>query len=153
MDSAADPCLSDYSEAAHDGRFFCRATGVVVAGQGVLILGPSGSGKSCLALTLMGLGAGLICDDGLILSDDMRIARPEGAPPLIEARGVGLLRADPGAGATLALRVDLSRAEPERLPPRRLAAVPAGAVPLILGAGHPCLAPAITQYLHYGRDA
>ncbi|MFO7921566.1 MAG: serine kinase [Nioella sp.] len=153
MTRPADPCLRDHGEAAPDGRFFCRATGVAMDGLGVLILGPAGSGKSRLALDLMGLGGRLVCDDGVLLSDDGRISRPDAAPPLIEARGVGLLRADPVAEAPLALTVDLSRPEAERLPPRRMAATPGGPVPLILGAGHPFLAQAIRQYTRHGREA
>lgn len=151
MDAPEDPCLLNHAKAAPDGRLFCRATGVALEGRGVLILGPSGSGKSRLALELMALGAGLVCDDGLWLGPDDRIRRPEGVPALIEARGIGLLGAVSLAEAPLMLAVDLSRDESCRLPPRRMAAAPGGPVPLILGRGHLFLAPAICQYLRHGR--
>ena len=45
-----------------------HATTVALAGQGVLILGPSGSGKSGLALQLMAMGAELVADDRTIVT-------------------------------------------------------------------------------------
>lgn len=117
----------------------------------MLALGPSGSGKSRLALDLMGLGARLVADDGVWLTRDNRLQRPEGASTWIEARGIGLLNADVQETAPLALIIDLSRPEPQRLPPWRQATAPAGPVPLILAKDHPFLAPAIIQYLKQGR--
>lgn len=152
MPDPVDPCLDTCCEAAPDGRLFCRATGVALDGQGVLIFGPSGSGKSRLALDLLALGACLICDDGLFLTGDGHILRPENAPMLVEARGIGLLHAVPVDGAPLALVVDLARTEPDRLPPMRRAAVPGGTAPLILGRDNRFLAPAIRQYVKHGRE-
>jgi len=40
-----------------------HATTVAVAGRGLMIEGPSGSGKSALALELMAFGAELVADD------------------------------------------------------------------------------------------
>jgi HPr kinase/phosphorylase len=117
----------------------------------VLALGPTVSGKSRLALEMMALGARLIADDGVWITGAASVRRPDGAPQLIEARGIGLLHADPLDEAPLALIVDLSRSEPERLPPRREAAVPGATVALILGRGHPFLAAAVCQYLRHGR--
>lgn len=122
-------------------------------GRGVLIVGPSGSGKSRLALDLMALGARLVADDGLWIGTDNTLQRSKNGPAMIEARGLGLLRADPVDAAPLALIVDLSRPETERLPPWRQATAPGGPVPLILGSDHPFLAPALTQYLIHGREA
>lgn len=130
---------------------FCRGTAISLNGQGMLAIGPSGSGKTRLALELMALGADLVADDGVLLTDDGRVTRPSGAPRLIEARGLGLLNADPLDSAALMLIVDLTRPEPDRLPPRRIAATPSGPVPLILGKDHPFLAAAICQYLKDGR--
>lgn len=151
MTTPADPCLHSHGTAAPDGRLFCRGTAVCVNGRGLLALGPSGSGKSRLALELLALGASLVADDGVFLTGEARITRPEGAPRLIEARGIGLLHADPLDAAPLSLVVDLSRAEPDRLPPRRMAATPGGPVPLILAKNHPFLAAAIFHYLTHGR--
>lgn len=152
LDAGDTSLLTNYSDmAAPDGRVFCRGSAVCLAGQGVLVLGPSGSGKSRLALELMALGAALVADDGIWLTGDNVLQRPQGAPGLIEARGVGLLKARPLDTAPLTLIVDLSRTEPDRLPPRREAAAPGGPVPLILGKDHPFLAAAISHYLTHGR--
>lgn len=115
------------------------------------MIGPSGSGKTQLALEMMALGADLVADDGVFLTNDARIERPKDAPRLIEARGVGLLTVAPRKSAPLSLIADLSRAEPDRLPPRRIAAAPGGPVPMIRGRDHPFLAAAICQYLKMGR--
>lgn len=85
----------------------------------MLIQGPSGSGKSALALELIGRGARLISDDRtrLALRDGWPWAlAPERLAGVIEARGVGLLRTPYSAGAPLALVVDLAEVESARLP-------------------------------------
>ncbi|MBB3992666.1 HPr kinase/phosphorylase [Sulfitobacter undariae] len=106
--------MTDYSETVH-------ATCVSLAGQGVLIIGPSGSGKSGLALQLIALGAILVADDRTILSveEGRLIASPPAAiKGLIEARGVGILPVRHVAKVPLVLCVDMSRKEAERLPLR-----------------------------------
>ncbi|MFC6758724.1 HPr kinase/phosphorylase [Sulfitobacter porphyrae] len=84
-----------------------------------MIIGPSGAGKSALALQLIALGATLVADDRTRVSrrgDGVVADVPESIAGMIEARGLGILRV-PGAGPTpLALVVDLSRAEQDRLP-------------------------------------
>ena len=97
-----------------------HATAVLVEGAGVLIRGPSGSGKSDLALRLIDRGGVLVADD------QTRIERRGGAliasaPPAIagklEVRGVGIVDLPFAAEAPLALAVDLvSPAQVERLP-------------------------------------
>ena len=90
---------------------------VALRGHAVLITGPSGSGKSSLALALMDRGADLIGDDGVTLTQvgELVIATP---PPntegLIEIRNVGLLEV-PTARAPVAIVIKLT-AEAERLP-------------------------------------
>ena len=143
--------LTAYCSITPDGRVFWRGTAVCLNRRGLLALGPSGSGKSRLALELMALGATLVADDGVWLTEDGEVTRPEGAPRLIEARGIGLLNATALQSAPLSLVVDLSRAEPDRLPPPRTVEAPGGTVPLILGKDHPFLAAAICQYLTQGR--
>lgn len=96
-----------------------HASTVEIAGRAVLIQGPSGSGKSGLALDLIALGARLIADDRtrLVLRDGWPWAlAPERLAGVIEARGVGLLRTLHSPGAPLALVVDLTECETARLP-------------------------------------
>ncbi len=96
-----------------------HATTVAVDGRGILICGPSGSGKSALALQLIALGADLVADDRthIIKDGNLLVANvPDTIVGLIEARGVGLLRIAHAADVPLILAVDLSRREMERLP-------------------------------------
>lgn len=101
-----------------------HATAVAADGCAVLILGPSGSGKSSLALQLIGLGAQLVSDDQTCLHrrDGALWASPPAAlAGRIEARGVGLLVAPYVTSARVVLAVDLSQPETARLPPERTA--------------------------------
>jgi HPr kinase/phosphorylase len=111
---------------------------------------------SAVALELLVLGARLIADDGVRIDTTGAVPfleRPDSATDLIESRGIGLLRAGPLCGrAELALAIDLDRAEPERLPPRRMVTAGAALRPLILGRGHPTLAAAVVHMLRHGRD-
>lgn len=108
--------------AAAPGETVIHAGCVALEGRGLLILGRSGSGKSALALELIALGAELVADDRTRLwrdGDRLRAASPPTIAGLIEARHVGLLRLPYRDRADVALALDLDRAEPERLPPRR----------------------------------
>jgi HPr kinase/phosphorylase len=96
-----------------------HASAVAIDGRAVLIQGPSGSGKSGLALELIAHGATLIADDlaRLVLREGWPwVLAPERLAGVIEARGVGLVRTAHSPGAPLTLVVDLSEAETERLP-------------------------------------
>ena len=111
-----------------------HATMVQWRGTGVLLCGPSGSGKSDLALRL-------IADSGVLVADDRVVVQADGgrlfaSPPgplagLIEARGIGVLRVPYLALSSLDLAVDLHTAPPERLPPPRQWIYAGIAVPLI----------------------
>ena len=72
-----------------------HGTCVDVEGIGVLIIGPSGSGKSDLALRLLDAGARLIADDYLWLEaagGDLVASVPENIAGLLEVRGLGIVR-------------------------------------------------------------
>ncbi|GAB5389240.1 MAG: HPr kinase/phosphatase C-terminal domain-containing protein [Alphaproteobacteria bacterium] len=107
-----------------------NATGIAIDGKVVLLRGPSGSGKSDLALQLVGRGHKLISDDYVhLVAGDLG---PLAAPPraisrLIEARGVGVVRLHPdqvSKQAPIALIVDLvPRSEVPRLPDNQVAQV------------------------------
>jgi serine kinase of HPr protein (carbohydrate metabolism regulator) len=65
----------------------------MVGEMGVLLRGPSGSGKSDLALRLIDQGALLVADDQVLLSreEDRIMARPpENLAGLLEVRGIGI---------------------------------------------------------------
>ncbi|MHA1540153.1 MAG: HPr kinase/phosphorylase [Alphaproteobacteria bacterium] len=71
-----------------------HANALNVNGQGILLLGGSGSGKSDLSLRLMDEGAQLIADDHVILTVEAGklIAHcPEAIRQKIEVRGLGIL--------------------------------------------------------------
>lgn len=136
------------------GELLLHASCVALQGRGLVILGPSGSGKSALALELMALGATLVADDHILLraEPDGLIARcPPQIRGLVEARGVGLLRAESLAETPLKLAVDLDRAEPDRLPPRHHIDLLGHRLDLVLGQSARHLPSALLQYLRAGR--
>lgn len=145
--------VADSGSAA--GKTLLHATAVAVDGRAVLLLGPSGAGKSGLALELMALGAALVADDGVILSRSsdgvLHASPPDATRGLIEARGVGLLRAAPLDRATVALAVDLGTLETDRLPPWRTTEILGVAVPLLHKVESPHFPAAIRLYLSCGR--
>lgn len=114
--------MSGAAADSHPEETILHASCVSLAGRSLLLTGPSGSGKSGLALQLLALGAGLVADDQVIVRRTGRAllaTSPDAIRGLIEARGVGLLRAEPVASARLVAAVDLGQAETERLPPLR----------------------------------
>ena len=95
-----------------------HATSVALDGRAILISGPSGSGKSDLALRLI--------DRGFVLvSDDQTIVRRDGnrllasAPPTIagklEIRGIGIVEMEALDDVPVALIVELT-SDMERMP-------------------------------------
>ena len=133
-----------------------HATCVCVDGKGLLILGPSGAGKSSLALQMMGLGARLVADDrvDLVRRDDRVIARcPPPLAGLIEARGLGILRAEPLSEAQVALIADLSRPPPVRLPPPEKFLLLGCEIDLVAAAPDAHFSASLVQYLRCGRGA
>jgi HPr kinase/phosphorylase len=83
-------------------------------GDGVLLIGPSGSGKSDLALRLLGRGFSLVADDRVDIEDGVA-ASPASLAGLLEVRGLGIVRLPFAATARLALVVELGSLG-ERLP-------------------------------------
>lgn len=87
-----------------------HGTSVAIGGDGILLRGPSGSGKSDLALRLIDAGARLVSDDQTELSRDgdaVIMQAPQTIAGRIEVRGVGILRVPTAAQAPLRLVVDL----------------------------------------------
>jgi RNase adaptor protein for sRNA GlmZ degradation len=97
-----------------------HGTVVAFAGQGVLLRGAPGAGKSDLALRLIALGANLVADDQVEVAagPDRPVATaPASIAGLIEVRGLGIRRLPHAPQAALALIVDLvAPATIERLP-------------------------------------
>ena len=121
-----------------------------------MILGRSGSGKSALALQMMALGAGLIADDRTVLSvehETLVADAPEAISGMIEARGVGILRAKAVGPTTVVLAVDLDRREEARLPETRVFEVLGCSVPLLGAVAAPHFPASLIQMLAYGRHS
>jgi len=114
-----------------------RAHGTCVAidGEGVLLRGRSGSGKSDLALRLIDAGARLVADDQTELTrrgDDIMARSPASIAGRIEIRGVGILPCPSIAAAPLRLVIDLVPAgDVERLPEARTCLYHDRAIPLL----------------------
>src|SRR3954469_16973647 len=95
-----------------------HASTVASEGRAVLIAGPSGSGKSDLALRLLDRGFTLVSDDQTIVkrSGDRLIAS---APPSIagklEIRGIGIVDMETLSEVPVALLIELT-SEIQRLP-------------------------------------
>ncbi|WP_457649807.1 HPr kinase/phosphorylase [Profundibacter sp.] len=138
-----------------NGPLVVHASCVAVDGRAVLVVGPSGSGKSALCLQLMALGATLVADDQTILQSGgggILARAPETIDGLIEARGVGLLAAD-SCVARVALVVDLEQVETDRLPPHRTYNLLGQKAPLLHKVEAAHFPAAILQYLKGGRSA
>jgi HPr kinase/phosphorylase len=131
-----------------------HASCVSVEGRGVLITGPSGSGKSSLALALMAYGARLVADDRTTLAldgDNLVATCPPTISGMIEARGLGILNADALPRAPIGLVVDLSQTEGLRLPAHRNVTYLGRMVPLVLGQATPHFPAALWHYIRAGR--
>ncbi|MCE0505737.1 serine kinase [Roseivivax sp. GX 12232] len=150
MCASPTPGAPDQGDAAQ----VVHGSAVAFDGRACLILGPSGSGKSALALELLALGAGLIADDRVILRRDghaLRAEAPAAIAGLIEARGVGLLNAPAAPPAALALVVDLGTPETDRLPPFRERHIAGVTLPCLHNISRAVFAAAIRQYMLHGR--
>ena len=87
-----------------------NVTGVAIDGRGILIEGPTGAGKTSLALMLIDRGAVLIGDDGLHIAAEggQLVASPvPETAGLIEIRNVGIVEM-PTTSAPVALILSIS---------------------------------------------
>jgi serine kinase of HPr protein (carbohydrate metabolism regulator) len=95
-----------------------HASTVAIDGRAVLITGPSGSGKSDLALRLLDRGFTLVSDDQTIVKRDGERLIATAPPTLagkLEVRGIGIVGVDRADDVPVALVVELT-SEIERLP-------------------------------------
>jgi HPr kinase/phosphorylase len=97
-----------------------HGTSVALGGDGILLRGPSGSGKSDLALRLVDAGALLVADDQTelaLVGDGVLMMAPAVIAGRIEVRGLGILRVPSAPSALLRLVVTLVAPQQiERLP-------------------------------------
>ena len=110
-----------------------HATTIDIAGSGVLLSGPSGSGKSDLALRLIDGGARLVADDrtDLALADGRLVASaPREIAGRMEVRGLGVLEKDAVPQTVLTLVVEL-------VDPENVERVPKEATTTLLGIDVP----------------
>ncbi|HET8750582.1 MAG TPA: aldolase [Sphingomicrobium sp.] len=95
-----------------------HASTVVLDGRAVLIAGPSGSGKSDLALRLLDRGFTLVSDDQTIVKRDggrLIACAPPAIAGKLEVRGIGIVEIEHVDDVPLALAVELT-SDIERLP-------------------------------------
>ena len=95
-----------------------HASTVALNGRAVLICGPSGSGKSDLALRLLDRGFTLVSDDRTILrkqGDTIFATAPETIKGKLEVRGVGIVDMEMVSNVPVALVVELT-SDIQRMP-------------------------------------
>ena len=95
-----------------------HASTVAKDGRAVLITGPSGSGKSDLALRLLDRGFALVSDDQTLVrrEDDRLIASaPSTIAGKLEVRGLGIIEIDHVGDMPVALLVELT-SDIQRMP-------------------------------------
>ena len=112
-----------------------HASCVDVDGRAILLRGPSGSGKSDLALRLIDAGAFLVADDQVVLEaigGVLFASPPEPLAGMIEVRGVGIVEDQPWHRAPVGLVIDLVN-------PDRVERLPELQTCLLEGVELPCL--------------
>ena len=95
-----------------------HASTVALDGRAVLISGPSGSGKSDLALRLLDRGFNLVSDDQTMVRLDCErlvASAPPNIAGKLEIRGIGIVELDHVDDVPVALIVELTR-DMERMP-------------------------------------
>jgi serine kinase of HPr protein (carbohydrate metabolism regulator) len=96
-----------------------HASTVAKNGRAVLLTGPSGSGKSDLALRLLDRGFTLVSDDQTIVrkdSDRLVASAPPNIAGKLEIRGLGIVDVERVDNVAIALIVELTNSQIQRLP-------------------------------------
>jgi hypothetical protein len=137
-----------------------HASAVMVGSRAALIRGPSGSGKSSLALAILEAARGGLLPFARLVGDDRihveaahgrLLVRPaDTLAGLIEIRGLGIRRVPFEPLAVAGLIVDLAAADAARFPQATGAAIAEITIPrLAVAAGQPPL-PILLAALHMG---
>lgn len=95
-----------------------HASTVSIDGRAVLIMGPSGSGKSDLALRLLDRGFSLVSDDQTIVrrdGDRLIASAPSQIAGKLEVRGIGIVEMPTEPEAPVSLIIELT-GDIQRLP-------------------------------------
>ena len=95
-----------------------HASTVATDGRAVVIMGPSGSGKSDLALRLLDRGFTLVSDDQTVVRKDgerLVASAPANIAGKLEIRGIGIVDMETAKDVPVALLVELT-SEIQRLP-------------------------------------
>ena len=111
MSQVAAPGLRISGETLH-------ASTVALDGRAVVISGPSGSGKSDLALRLLDRGFMLVSDDRTLVrkdGDKLVASAPPNIAGKLEIRGIGIVDMDTVGDVPVALLVELT-SDIQRLP-------------------------------------
>ena len=139
MDAAVRPSSSTFPCVARHVTdappFTVHASCVVIGSHAVLLRGPSGSGKSDLALRLIDRGAKLVSDDYTVLTPaggKLVATAPSTIKGQMEVRGLGIIHVSVVDEGLVALCVDL-RSTVERYPLVEKSEVMAGIqLPLVM---------------------
>lgn len=131
---------------------------VSLDGRALLLVGPSGSGKSSLALQLMAFGAGLVSDDLTCLAREAEriVTSCPAAPDAvfgIEARGLGILGAHSSGPTDLFAIVDLAKSNTTRLPEPQNLEVAGVSIPCIARVDSPAFPAMLLHFLRFGFRA